>query len=878
MPDNLRINIRAMTPDERGFAYTQPDLFETSGCIGHLRVDMGNTGTQFFSSWDDHKADLKTAEFKNEFDAVINALRNDTEYGGILASRTALASYCLRQPESLYENGREYGFRVDTDKYSYLLRLNPNRGEYAAYCYAYEKEKLDRYLYDKPIEQEMPVPEDAQDPAKKSSKERLKEITDSIERGIRDVFNSGKFENYLATMSRFHRYSLNNTILIYMQKPDATRVAGFNKWKEFKRSVKKGEKGIKIIAPTIYKKKVEEAKLDPDTKAPLLDKDGNAIMEEKEISIPRFRVATVFDLSQTEGEPLPVLAAPLNGNVKQYDAFVEALKRSSPVPVAFEKMPPDTDGAFHTKGQRISIREGMSEVQTVAALVHEITHAKLHNAVFPAKDDSTEYDEVEIFDQPGLFSNGRIRKEDLPGGLFKYDLRGSDDDPGYPISIENRVVVNHAGTVITAKPIELSDTGFRAFTEDEGMNFVGGSMTIRDFYNTHKKDTRTQEVEAESVAYSVCQYYGIETGENSFGYIAGWSGSKELSELKDSLTTITATASSLITDIDKNFKEVCKERGIAPEHDNSAAKTEVNVLLDNYPLPDPALPREANAVFGKDNSDLLPLGKDMAQAFYEENQEVFYMENGQIVMAFETDDISSQLEGTVFGLPSEAWEQHPKFHEKLAARDHNQEQREAAFDAYPGDCYAIYQVKHDKGIFDALAFMNYEHITKNNLNLNRSQYDLKYTAVSSDTVTPEKLFEKFNIDRPPDFGGHSLSVSDIVAIKQAGQVSYYYCDDIGFKELPDFRKPDNYLRNAEISTEDDYGMIDGIINNGQKQPSLDELEERMSQGQNVPLKDLYNAIKERNDAKKASVMDKLKSQPPQEKKRKAPKKSAEREM
>ena len=850
MPDIIRINIRAMTPDERGFAYTQPDLFETSGCIGHLRVDMGNTGTQFFSSWDDHQAELKTAEFKNEFDTVINALRNDAEYGGILASRTALASYCLRQPESVYENGREYGFRVDTDKYSYLLRLNPNRGEYAAYCYAYEKEKLDRYLYDKPIEQEMPVPEDAQDPAKKSNKERLKEITDSIERGIRDVFNSGKFENYLATMSRFHRYSLNNTILIYMQKPDATRVAGFNKWKEFKRSVKKGEKGIKIIAPTIYKKKVEEAKLDPDTKAPLLDKDGNAIMEEKEISIPRFRVATVFDLSQTEGEPLPVLAAPLNGNVKQYDAFVEALKRSSPVSVAFEKMPSDTDGAFHTKDQRISIREGMSEIQTVAALVHEITHAKLHNALFPAKDDPMKYDEVEIFDQPGLFSNGRIRKEDLPGGLFKYDLRGSDNDPGDPIRIENRVVVNHAGTVITTKPIELSNTGFRAFTEDEGMNFVGGSMTIRDFYNMHKKDTRTQEVEAESVAYSVCQYYGIETGENSFGYIAGWSGSKELSELKDSLTTITATASSLITDIDKNFKEVCKERGIEPGLNNTAAEPEVKVLLDSYPMPDPALPREANAVFGKENADLLPLGKEMAQAFYEENQEVFYMENGQIVMAFETDDISSQPEGTVFGLPSEAWEQHPKFHEKLAARDHNQEQREAAFDAYPGDCYAIYQVKHDKEIFAAMAFMDYQYVSKNMLSPDRSQYNLKYTAASTESVTPEKLFEKFNMGRPPDFDGHSLSVSDIVAIKHNGQVSCYYCDSIGFKELPDFRKPENYLKAAEMSTEDDYGMIDGIINNGAKE----------------------------GPEKKPSVLDKLKNQPPQEKNHRVPKKSAEREM
>lgn len=305
MPDNMRISIRAMTPDEIGFGYTQPELFEQSGCIGHLRVDMGNTGTQFFSSWDNHQPKLKTQAFKDEFDAVINALRSDPEYGGILTSRPTLASYCLRHPEAALENGREYCFRVDTDRYSYMLRLNSNRGDYAAYCYAYEKEALDNHLYGKPIDQVIPIPEEAQDPPKKSARERMKEITDSIEGGIRDVFTSGKYQEYLQTMSRFHRYSFNNTMLIYLQKPDATHVAGFNKWRDdFKRNVKKGEKGIKIIAPAITKKKVEKIKLDPDTKAPMLDENGQAIVEEKTVSIPRFRVATVFDLSQTEGEPL----------------------------------------------------------------------------------------------------------------------------------------------------------------------------------------------------------------------------------------------------------------------------------------------------------------------------------------------------------------------------------------------------------------------------------------------------------------------------------------------------------------------------------------------------------------------------------------------
>ena len=848
MPDNLRINIRAMTPDERGFAYTQPDLFETSGCIGHLRVDMGNTGTQFFSSWDDHQADLKTSDFKTEFDTVINALRNDGEYGGILKSRAALAAYCFKRPDAAFDNDREYGFRVDTDKHSYLLRLNPNRGEYAAYCYAYEKGKLDSYLFDKPIEQEIPVPEAAQDPPKKNTKERLKEITESIEKGIRDVFTSGKYQQYLQTMGRFHRYSVNNTMLIYMQKPDATHVAGFNKWKDdFKRNVKRGEKGIKIIAPAISKKKVEKIKLDPDTKAPVLDENGQAIMEEKKISIPHFRVATVFDVSQTEGEPLPELAATIKGDVKQYEAFLEALERSSPVPVSYDKMSPDCDGVFREGEQSIGIREGMSEVQTVAALVHEITHAKLHNAVFPAKDDPTAYQAVNVLGQAGLFSPERMDSKTLPGGLFKYELRCAKDKPTEPGSIENKVSKDFFGTVITAKPVELSKTGFHELSEPGSLTLLDKSSTLKEFYHDHKKDRNTQEVEAESVAYSVCQYYGIETGENSFGYLASWSSGKEVSELKDSLTTITAAADALITDIDRNFREVYKERGIDPKE---VVPEPEPVALDAYPMPDPNMGMDAVSAFGDAGKDLLPVGKELAQTFFENDQEIAYMENGQLVMAFDKDDIASQPEGTVFGIPAEAWEQQRAFHAKLMEREKNQESREAAFDAYPGDCYAIYQVKHDKEIFAAIAFMDYEYVTKNQIVPNRSQYDLKYTAASTEPVTPEKLFEKFNQDRPPDFGGHSLSVSDIVAIKQGGQVSCYYCDTIGFKKLPDFHKPENYLKNAEISTEDDYGMIDGIINNGSKA----------------------------EPEKKPSVLEKLKSLPPQEKTRTAPKKSAEREM
>ena len=212
------------------------------------------------------------------------------------------------------------------------------------------------------------------------SKDRLKEITDSIEQGIRDLFQSDRYAQYLRTMSRFHRYSVNNTMLIYMQKPDASVVAGFNKWRDqFSRNVRRGEHGIKIIAPTPFKKRIEQEKLDPDTKIPMRDADGNIIMEEKEIKIPMYKVVSVFDVSQTEGKPLPTLANNLTGNVQQYAVFMEALRRSSPVPMGFEAMESDTDGYFSGTDQRIAIRTGMSEVQTVSAAVHEITHATLHN-------------------------------------------------------------------------------------------------------------------------------------------------------------------------------------------------------------------------------------------------------------------------------------------------------------------------------------------------------------------------------------------------------------------------------------------------------------------------------------------------------------------
>jgi hypothetical protein len=685
---------------------------------------------------------------------------------------------------------------------------------------------------------------------KQSNKERLKDITDSIERGIEELFQSEKYAEYLRTMSRFHKYSVNNTMLIYMQKPDATLVAGFNKWRDqFERNVMKGEKGIKIIAPTPYKKKIEQEKLDPDTNLPMFDADGKAITEEKEIKIPMFKPVTVFDVSQTDGKPLPQLASDLQGNVQNYEVFMEALRRASSVPISIKPIADNADGFFSLDDQSITIREGMSEVQTVSAVVHEIAHSKLHNQKKIAEPkDAEKYQEVEIFDVPGLFSNGRISAADIPEGMYVYDLRGSDNDPGQPMAVESHVTVNHAGSVITAKPLDLGEDGRLMFTEDEGLNFVGGEISAYKFLNEQLKDRNTEEVEAESISFAVCAYYGIATGENSFGYIATWSKDKELKELRASLETINKTSSELITDIDRHYAEIMKEReaemtvetvevavettpNVTDEENPTSDSTDVIDEIarkvqeeeppkapDNGYMPDPSMSIEAMNAYGYTDSDMLPLSKERALELFERDVPIYMLYEGNTeAMAFDTEDIV--LFSGCFGITREDWDaiknEVPPMDVEIIS-----EKREQAFLESSGDTYAIYQLKRDDATTD-IRFMNSEYLKSKGIEPQYENYELIYTgALASDGSQMEKLenlYRIFNIEHPQDFTGHSLSISDIVALKQAGVVSYHYVDSVGYKELHNFRNTDNYLKNAEMQLEDDYGMIDGVINNGPKQ-------------------------------------------------------------
>ena len=905
-----------------------------------------------------------------------------------------------------FKENRDHAFRVLTD-YFHLLRKwemgytpkTPEEPMHPRFLEAVQQKDyigylLDSFLEDSPEEQKLWIAEHQSTIAnlerrvnimadKPTNRERLQEITAGIEQGIKELFESEKYMRYLSVMSKFHRYSVNNTMLIYMQKPEATLVAGFNKWKnQFARHVKKGEHGITIIAPTPYKKKIEEMKRDPDTHAPILDADGKAVMEEKEIEIPMFRPVKVFDVSQTDGKPLPELASSLSGTVPHYEAFLEALRRSAPVPIEFEAMAANMDGYFSPDQQRIAIREGMSEVQTVSATVHEIAHSKLHNQKEVQLPYDEEYQEVELFEKPALFSNGRISRDDLPEGVYCYDLRGSDEDPGDPVSVENRVVVNHVGSVILVTPLELPESGYLPLTEENGLNFNGGFSTLAQFLQEQKKDRRTEEVEAESISYAVCQYFGIQTGENSFGYIASWSKGKELKELRASLETINKTSCELINDIERHYKEICKDRGIdltakqepeqadipqealfllndatylhiqpcdtgwdytlydketmkeldggqldEPELSRSAAVRQIceglelenpsiqdaplsmietlqdaacqqmqeqvsqqtaeatatqlpdaqEQALDEYPMPDSEVSVSDMQEYGYLSDGMLPVTRERALELDAAGLTVYVLhEDNTESMVFDTEEIMEH--GGLFGVEHEEWEQSPQFHEKVLERQDRQLEREQAFFSHEGSCFAIYQVNRDDP--QNVRFMNLDWLQSHNLAVDRNNYDLIYTAPlngSGSTMEQlETLYKQFNLQKPVDFHSPSLSVSDIVAIKQDGKVSCHYCDSVGFTEIPGFL-PDNPLKNAEMMLEDDYGMIDGIINNGPKEPTVAQLEQQARSGQPISLMDLAAAHREERDKKK-SVMEQLKSQPRTEHKKTAPKKSAEREL
>ncbi len=637
--------------------------------------------------------------------------------------------------------------------------------------------------------------------------EKLKEITDRLEQGITELFESERYREYLRVMSKFHNYSINNTLLIAMQKPDASLVAGFSAWKNnFERNVMKGQKGIKIIAPSPYKVKQEMKKIDPHTQQPIIGKDGKPVTEEKEITIPAYKVVSVFDVSQTEGKELPDIAVDeLTGDVERYRDFFAALEKTSPVPIGFEQIPGSSHGYYHLEDKRIAIQEGMSELQTLKTAIHEIAHAKLHDI----------------------------------------DLNAPENEQ------QPRV------------------------------------------------DRRTREVEAESVAYTVCQHYGLDTSDYSFGYVAGWSSGRELSELKSSLETIRSAAAEIINSIDETLAELSKAQDMEQTAGQEQPDKEETAAPEQ---PKQEAPAQEKAAFtpetiyrvrrnpysdSKDNTYLL-------QAYVTQ-------ENGRAKMSAvlftgtpqKCRELMGQLksgeltEGQVKELYAKAQET-----AKTAEQDK--------------DTYSIYQLKHGDETRD-LRFEPYDRLQVTGNVVDKANYELIYSAELTPGTSLEDIYTRFNIDHPKDFKGHSLSVSDVVVLHQDGQDTAHYVDSFGYKSVPEFLQeqkqltPDeletgetiktprgtfyvtdmsreqmeaagygfhhqsddgkylvmgngtrafaiaaeqaqreNPLKAAEQTTEQNENMIDEIINNT---PSVDELEAKVKAGETISLVDLANAVK-----------------------------------
>jgi len=560
--------------------------------------------------------------------------------------------------------------------------------------------------------------------------EKLKEITDRLEQGIKELFDSERYKEYLRVMSKFHNYSFNNTLLIAMQKPDASLIAGFNAWKNnFKRNVMKGEKGIKILAPSPFKIKQEMEKIDPATQKPVIGADGKPVTEEKEITIPAFKVVSVFDVSQTEGKEIPNLAVDmLTGDVERFKDVFAALEKTSPVPIGFEKIEGGAHGYYHLEEKRIAIDEGMSELQTLKTAIHEIAHAKLH-----------------------------------------------DIDLNAPVTEQ-----------------------------------------------TDRPDRRTREVQAESVAYAVCQHYGLDTSDYSFGYVAGWSSGRELDELKSSLETIRSAAAEIINSIDGYLKDLQQEQ----ETEQTAT------------LPDPTIQITDMQEYGYTWDGMLPLQQEAAERLFYEDLEIFCIyEDGTEGAVTSLSELREHAEnGGLFGVEKAAWK---AFYERTNGKA--QEETKAAPELpQEKDTFSIYQLKRDDETVD-LRFEPYDRLTAAGHTVDMANYDRIYIADLAPGTSLEDIYTRFNVDHPKDFKGHSLSVSDVVVLHQNGQDTAHYVDSIGYKEVPEFwKQPENPLKHVEDTIEQNDNNFDGIINNT---PTVDELEEKAKSGEQISLTDLADAIK-----------------------------------
>ena len=589
--------------------------------------------------------------------------------------------------------------------------------------------------------------------------EKLKEITDRLEQGITELFDSERYKEYLRVMSKFHNYSFNNTLLIAMQKPDASLVAGFSSWKNnFGRNVMKGQKGIKIIAPSPYKVKQEMKKIDPHTQQPIIGKDGKPVTEEKEITIPAYKVVSVFDVSQTEGRELPDIAVDeLTGDVDRYKDFFAALEKTSPVPIGFEKIEGGAHGYYHLEDKRIAINEGMSELQTLKTAIHEIAHAKLHDIDLNAP-----------------------KEEQQP-----------------------------------------------------------------------RVDRRTREVEAESVAYTVCQHYGLDTSDYSFGYVAGWSSGRELSELKSSLETIRSAAAEIINSIDANIAELQKaqDKEQAAGQDQPEPEVQAQEAVQTV-TPD----KDTFSIYqlkqGDETRDFRFEPYDRLQAagnaVDKANYELVY--SAELTPGTSLEDIYTR-----FNID------HPK-----DFKGHS---------LSVSDVVVLHQNGQDTAHYvDSFGYKNVPEFLQEQKQLTPDELETGETI-----KTPRGTFYVTDMSREQmeaaGYGFHHQSDDGKYLIMGNGTRAFAVA-----AEQPEKANP---LKHVEDTIEQNDNNFDGIINNT---PTVDELEAKVKAGETISLVDLANAVKADKERgkdrpeKKPSIRAQLKADKEKSQKKTAKAKNHELEV
>ena len=732
-----------------------------------------------------------------------------------------------------------------------------------------------------------------------TEKQRVKELTDRLEQGLDELFNSENYKKYLTTMSKFHNYSFNNTMLIAMQKPEASLVAGYQAWqKDFERHVKRGEKEIRILAPAPYKIKEEQDKLDPVTGELMLDQNGQPQKEEVEITIPAFRAVSVFDVSQTEGKPSPELAAKeLLSTVEGYEDFLQAIRNIAPVPVEFEEIAGGSKGYYDTLEKRIAVQKNMSESQTLKTLVHETAHSILHDKEvnqdtnMPIKDRNTKEVEAEsvaytVCQHFGIdtseYSFGYIAG--WSSGRDKRELHSSMDTirktasemitgiEGHLLALEQERAVQQEAereSILLIHNTDLSEytllnvrgmdkeellTALGEMTENDKLS-VEAYLEIRGAWTTELSNEHTEEVEE----YHLDVRYNMDTDEiteiekqpepTKEALSPMQQAERIINEIEENRTIFSNDERNLIVNYAYKLADMDKTRELAGKlafmeenSPNNVALAIIDAQAEIDALPDSMIGLSEMYDYGYTWEEMLPLTKERATELYEQGVSVclLYPDGTET----EADSIS-QIDGYngIFGVEKKDWKiyQSRETEEELSEISDLVDHQQTQLLYGSTDSYGIYQLKDDPELVN-LRFMGTESlkqmgITKDNVNaIKPDNYELIYSGelkgLQRDTQNEklEAIFEKFNIDHPADYRGHSLSVSDIVVLHEDGENTAHFVDSFGFTGLPQF------MRELEGEREPEQVQEAGKDTSGhniQKQDTEKEQEISVSDGDEI---------------------------------------------